>query len=124
EFMGNEKEFEQNIMDILDQIIDCLELPEIESVGRQKQIRFSEFQIIIDIIVRHKDDSATIFEVKKPNLKYPHTGTSEQVKAIGQLLLYQNIFQIKTGVKPRLALIDNKIFERTVFTFLNNELPI
>ena len=124
EFDGNEKDFEANIIENLDQIIELLGLPEIKAVGRQKQIRFHGGQIIIDIVIRHIDGSATIIEVKKLNKKNKWVSPFAQMQAIGQLLLYQNIFEAKTNVKPRLILIDNKIHERTCLAFMNNNLPI
>lgn len=124
EFSGPEKEFESNVIEHIDEICNFLDLPEIESIYRQRQIRASDFQIIMDIVIRHTDKTATIFEVKKANEKHPHTGTSNQMQAIGQMLLYQNVFESVTGGKPRLVLIDNKIYERTLWAFINNQLPI
>lgn len=124
EHIGKEKEFENNVYENLDQIIDIMELPSIKVVERQKQIRMDNFQIKMDIAIRHIDGSATIFEVKKTNKKHPATSPFQQMQAIGQLLLYQNVFQIRTGVKPRLVLIDNKIHKRTYYSFLEDKLPI
>jgi hypothetical protein len=123
-FEGSEKEFENNVIEHLNEICNFLDLPPIESVHRQRQIRCDGFQIIMDIVVRHTDLTATIFEVKKGNNKHPSTGTFNQMQGIGQLLLYQNIFELTTGGKPRLVLIDNKIHERTLWAFSNNNLPI
>lgn len=124
EFMGTEKDFEENVILHLEQICECLELPKIESIHRQKIIKMSGIQGKMDIVVRHTDQTATIFEVKKVNTKYPSTGTSNQMQGIGQLLLYQNLFEAKTGGKPRLVLIDSKIFERTYLSFIGNNIPI
>lgn len=124
ELIGKEKEFEDNVKLHLVDICECLGLPEIESVHQQKQIRTEGMQIILDLVVRHVDQTATIFEVKKYNNNEPHTGTNNQMQAVGQLLLYQNLFELKTGGKPRLVLIDNKIFYRTVMAFMGNNLPI
>lgn len=124
EFIGNEKQFEGNIIENIDQIVECLKLPKIKAVGRQKQIRFKGGQIIMDIVVRHVDDSATIFEVKKQNAKNKQVSPHAQMQAIGQLLLYQNVFEAKTNINPRLVLIDNKIHERTYLAFMGNNLPI
>lgn len=124
QFIGNESQFESNIIEHLEEICGFLDLPGIKAVHRQRQIRANGFQIIIDIIVRHIDDTVTIFEVKKVNSKNPTTGTYAQVQGIGQLLLYQNMYKAKTNVNPRLVLIDNKIYERTLFAFSGHELPI
>lgn len=124
EFMGNEKEFEENVFENLDQIVEGLGLPPITVKDRQVQIRFNGYQIIMDIVVRHKDGSATIFEVKKANEKHPMTSTSLQMNAVGQLLLYRSIFKARTNVDPRLILIDNKIHKRTYYAFLESKLPI
>jgi len=124
EFDGSEKEFEDNVAEHIEEICLHLDLPAIESIYRQRQIRMNGFQVIMDIVVRHLDQTATIFEVKKANSKHPSTGTFNQMQGIGQLLLYQNAFEMVTGGKPRLVLIDNKIYERTLWSFVNNELPI
>lgn len=124
EFLGNEKEFESNVFENLTELVGVLGLPPIKIAERQRQIRFTGGQIIMDIVVRHIDGSATIFEVKKANAKHPATSPHAQMQAIGQLLLYQNIFELKTNVKPRLILIDNKIHERTWLAFRGNNLPI
>lgn len=124
EFEGTEREFENNIVEHLEEICTFLSLPDIESIHRQKQIRAEGIQIIMDIVVRHTDETATIFEVKKASNKHPSHGPSNQLKGVGQLLLYQNLFESITGGKPRLVLIDNKIHERTLLAFANNNLPI
>lgn len=124
EHVGREKEFEDTVLENIEEICECLGLPAIESIHRQKQIRIDGFQVIIDIAVRHIDQTATIFEVKKYNNREPATGTYQQMQAIGQLMLYQNVFEAVTGGKPRLVLIDNKIFYRTALSFNGNNLPI
>lgn len=123
-FEGNEKEFEENVFENIDEICEGLGLPPVIIKARQKQIRLDGSQIVMDIVVRHSDDSATIFEVKKASRKHPQTSTHLQMQAIGQLLLYRNIFEAKTNVKPRLILIDNKIHRRTMCAFASNDLPI
>lgn len=123
-FDGCEKEFEENVFDHLEEICEGLELPRVTIKERQRQVRFDGNQIIMDIIARHEDDSATIFEVKKASRKHPATSTHLQMQAIGQLLLYRNIFKVKTNVTPRLILIDNKIHRRTMWAFADSDLPI
>ena len=124
ECIGKEKEFEQNVVDNIDLICDCLSLPEIYAVDRQKRIDVDNFSIKPDIIVRHLDDSFTIFEVKRYNDKYPGTGPALQMNAVGRLLLYGNVFEAVYKEKVRLALIDNKIYYRTYCAFSGNNLPI
>lgn len=124
EFKGNEKEFQENVVEHLEEICKFLDLPDIKYIHEQKQIRMSGFQVIIDIVVRHIDNTVTIIEVKKANNKHPSTGTFNQMQGVGQLLLYQNMFELKSGAKARLVLIDNKIYERTMFAFMGNSLPI
>lgn len=124
EFMGAEKEFEENVVDNIDQICYCLALPEIVAVARQKRFDVGGFAIIPDIIVQHKDGSLTVFEVKKANEKYPCTAPVNQMKAVGQILLYGNVLPEIFHREVRLALIDNKIYYRTVAAFMGNNLPI
>lgn len=123
-YKGSEKEYEKNVYDHLEEICDGLGLPKIVTAVRQKQIRFQGSQVIMDIVVRHIDESATIFEVKKINNKNPHTFTNEQTKAIGQMLLYKNIFEAKTNAKTRVILVAEKIHPRTMIVFCNNDLPV
>lgn len=124
EFIGGEFAFEEHIVEHLEEICEFLGLDEIRNVQRQKQIRADRFQVIMDIIVKHTDESVTIFEVKKFNNKYPANGPVNQMQGVGQVLLYQNIYELRFGVRPRLVLIDNKIYERTMMAFMNNALPI
>lgn len=121
---GNESDLEDNIIENLDLICQGMNLTPPNIVWRQKRIDTDGFSIKPDIIVRHQDHTVTIFEVKKTNHKYPSTGTTNQMNAVGQLLLYGNVFFSKSGVFPRLALIDNKIYYRTYCAFLGNKLPI
>ncbi|MCD8190419.1 MAG: hypothetical protein LUD78_09420 [Clostridiales bacterium] len=124
EFVGNEKRFEENIVENIDLICMGLGLPEIAKIGEQKMIKVDGFFIRPDIIVRHVDGSMTVFGVKKVNEKYPATGPANQMTAVGQLLLYGNVLSAKTDGKVRLALIDNKIYYRTYCAFVGNRLPI
>ncbi len=124
EFIGKEKDFENHIVDHIDYINGALGLPDIEAIFRQRQLRIDGFQCIVDILLRHKDDTVTIIEVKKQNAKYPSSGTFNQMQAVGQMLLYQNVYEALTGGKPRLVLIDTKIFTRTLWAFKGNDLPI
>lgn len=124
ECIGREKNFEENILENIDLICECLGLPDIANVGTQKMIKADGFFIKPDIMVRHKDGTMTVFEVKKANEKYPSTGTSNQMNAVGQLLIYGSVLSEIINSKVRLALIDNKIYYRTFCAFLNNQLPI
>ena len=123
EFKGNEKEFESYIIDNLDDIVDCLGLSKVAEVHRQKQFRFPSGQIIVDILIVHKDRTLTVFEVKKPNENNNWTSPHAQMQAVGQLLLYKTIIK-EAFAEPRLVLIDNKIHSRTVLAFTEGRLPI
>lgn len=123
-FVGNESRFEESIVENIEEICDGLHLPPIHSIGRQRLIKTSGFQIKPDILVRHTDESLTVFEVKKTNEKYPATGPSNQMGAVGQLLLYGNVLEAIIQSPIRLALIDNKIYYRTYCAFLGYNLPI
>ena len=124
ECQGKEKDFEDNVVDNMDLICDCLGLPPIKFIDRQHRLRFKEFDIQPDIMVRHTDDTMTIFEVKKASEKYPSTGTYNQMAAIGQLLLYKSMIKRIINAPTRLALIDNKIYYRTFLAFTEHKLPI
>ena len=124
EFIGDEKAFEGYIFENIDEICAGLKLPPVIAKDRQRLIKCDDFQIKPDILVRHIDGTMTVFEVKKANEKYPSTAPFNQMQAIGQLLLYQNVLQAKILQPVRLALIDNKIYYRTYCAFVGNKLPI
>ena len=123
-FEGSERDFEKHIIENIDLICESIGLPDIYAIRQQKQIRFEKSLIVMDILIRHIDGSATIFEVKKTNDKNPHTSTREQVSSIGQMLLYKNVFKAKTGVEPRVALLTDKLLYRTMVVFNETELPL
>ena len=123
-FIGNEKIFEDYIYENIDEMCDGLGLARIRAKDRQRMIHFENFQIKPDILIRHDDETMTVFEIKKANEKYPATGTFHQMNAIGQLLLYQNVLQAKINAPVRMALIDNKIYYRTYYAFHSHKLPI
>ena len=124
ELVGNEKDLEDNIVKNIKEICTGLYLPEIKEIGRQKMIDAGGFYIKPDIMIRHIDGTMTIFEVKKDNSKYPSTGTTNQMNAVGQLLLYKNVIESIIDGLVRVALIDNKIHYRTYCAFIGNRLPI
>lgn len=124
EFIGNEKEFEDDIFENIEEICEGMHLPKVIAKGRQRMFSVDGFFIKPDIIVRHIDGTMTIFEVKKASLKYPSTGTVNQMNAVGQLLLYGNVMQSIIQSPVRLALIDNKLYYRTFCAFAGNNLPI
>lgn len=124
EFIGNEKAFEDHIFGNIEEVCAGLGLPAIIAKDRQRMIHCDNFQIKPDIMVRHIDGTMTVFEVKKANEKHPATAPANQMQAIGQLLLYQNVIQAKIEAPVRLALIDNKIYYRTYCAFIGNNLPI
>ncbi|OUS72990.1 hypothetical protein B1748_23565 [Paenibacillus sp. MY03] len=124
DFIGNESEFESHILEHIDDLLDGMSLPPKRVVLRQKQFRFDNTQIIIDLLVQHTDRSITIFEVKKKSDRNPHTSPSLQVGAIGQLMLYKTIVGGIYDPNVRLVLIDNKIHFRTYLTIKTNNLPI
>lgn len=123
-FIGKEKDFEDHIYENIDEICAGLGLPAIMTTGRQCLIHRDGLQIKPDIIVRHIDGTMTVFEVKKANEKYPSTAPTNQMQAIGQLLLYGNVLEAMIDAPVRLALIDNKIYYRTFCAFIGNNLPI
>lgn len=123
-FVGNEKAFEDEIVRDIEEICEGLFLPPVKTKDRQRLIKVSGFHIKPDILVRHEDGTMTIFEVKKTNEKYPATGTTNQLNAVGQLLLYGNVIEQIIKAPVRLALIDNKIYYRTFCAFDGYGLPI
>lgn len=124
EFVGNEKDFEGHLLLHIDLICEALGIPEPENVLRQQQICVDGFICRPDIIICHKDQTLTVIEVKKASTKFPSLGAANQMGAVGQLLLYQNVLEAMVGSRPRLVLADNKIYFRTYCAFLGNSIPI
>lgn len=124
EFVGNERNFEEDIFGNIEEICEGMHLPPVISKDRQRLFHCDGFQIKPDIIVRHIDGSMTVFEVKKASEKHPATATVNQMNAVGQLLLYGNVLEAIICSPVRLALIDNKIYYRTFCAFAGNDLPI
>lgn len=122
---GKEKDFEDRIVECICELCYGLGLPPLEKLYRQKEYHIDDFKIRPDLIVHHTDNSITVFEIKKANEKYPSTATTNQMNAVGQLLLYKSILSsIHKDKKIRVALIDNKIYKRTFFAFAQVKLPI
>lgn len=122
---GKEKDFEDKIAECICDLCYGLGLPPVKKLLRQKEYRIDNFKIRPDLIVHHSDNSITVFEIKKANEKYPSVGTSNQMNAVGQLLLYKNVLStLNKGKKIRVALVDNKIYKRTFFAFAQVKLPI
>lgn len=124
-FIGKEKEYEEYVSNYLDEICDALNLPKVKRVIRQKRFDFPSFAIQPDIIVIHEDMTYSVFEVKCVNEKNPQVSGAEQVRGIGQLLLYKSVLkELNNGASPRMFLVDQKIHFRTVCVFSDEKLPI
>ncbi len=123
-FIGKEKDFENYIVENIEEISQGLRLPPVVQVLNQKQFRFADTQIKIDIITAHLDDTITFYEVKKTNTKNKQVSKTEQCKAIGQILLYRNYLKEATEKEVRAVLVDEKIYKRTLLVFSEQKLPI
>lgn len=123
-FQGNEKKYESYILENIKEICDILKLPNIKEIKRQQRFNLDGFSIIPDIVIYHQDRTVSIFEVKCSNPKYPSNITTEQTRAIGQMLLYKNVLEEILKTQIRVYLIDQKIHKRTFFIFGNHKLPI
>ena len=122
---GKESDFESRIYNCLVELCYGLGLSPIRKVERQKLYSFEGYRMKPDIMVFHTDGSITVFEIKKANEKHPSTGTFNQMNAVGQLLLYKSVLHsLYPKSKIRLALVDNKIYKRTFYAFLQVKLPI
>ena len=122
-FKGREKDFENYIIENTKDICAQAGLPPVSKIEQQKVIQLPNFKIIIDIFIIHKDNTGTIFEVKKTNLKYNQHSPNEQLKSIGQLMLYRNVVSERFNT-PRVYLVSDRIFKRTFCVFKDAKLPI
>ena len=123
---GCELDLQHNFVDNLMDICKGLNLCPPKYVFEQKRYD-SEcigFSIITDVIVKHTDNTLTIFERKKASKNHPHTGPVEQMKGIGQCLLYKNVYEALMESPVRVALVDEKIHPRTFLAFSGFKLPI
>lgn len=123
-FIGKEKEFEDYVVENLNDLCDGLGLPKVKKVKRQKRYTMDTYSIKPDLIVIHDDDTYSVFELKCTNEKHPSTSVAAQTAAIGQLLLYRSTLNEKYKVTPRMFLVDTKIHPRTVCVFSDLKLPI
>lgn len=116
-FHGNENEYINNFLLDVNTIFEKFGFPEIKSIEQQKRVGSR----IIDIFIVHKDLSCSVLEVK---CKKEKISLDEQFKSIGQILMYDDIFQHQYKVAPRLFLVDQKIYIDTWKIILRNKLPI
>ncbi len=123
-YIGKEREYEEYVKENLYDICENLGLAPIIEIQQQPRFEIDNFSIKPDLIVIHKDNTVSIFEIKKTNSKYPSTAPNEQCRAIGQILLYKNIIETISKKKTRAFLVDEKIHIRTLHTFKGNNLPI
>jgi len=123
-FKGDEKRFEKYIYNDLSDICNNLGYADIKKAEMQHVIKTANYKIIPDIMIWHKDGTGTIFEVKVTNSNNPQTSPNEQIKSIGQLLLYRSVIKEKYGEFPRVFLITDQLFEKTFHIFADNDLPV
>lgn len=122
---ASESEYEDYILENLDQIIEGAGLPPILSVDRQRSVLSGGYCARPDIFIVHEDHTATVIEVKcVGSRKGSYFDASSQVAAIGQLLLYGTMIEQRKGVRPRLMLIDNRIHPQTYLTITSCNLPV
>ena len=123
-YIGIEKDYEKFIVNNIEDICDGLNLPKIETIKQQPRYNLEMFSIRPDIIVYHVDGTYSVFEIKCSRNKYPSEGAYNQAQAIGQLLLYKSVLKEINGASPRMFLVDQKIYTRTVCVFSEMQLPI
>ena len=123
-FKGNEKKFEKYVYDNLSDICNNLDFANIKKAEMQHVIKTANYKIIPDIMIWHEDGTGTIFEVKVTNLNNPQTSPNEQIKSIGQLLLYRSVIKEKYGKFPRVFMVTDQLFEKTFHIFAHNDLPV
>lgn len=122
---GKESDFEEKVYSCLVEICYGLSLAPLTDIKRQKLYLYDGYRIKPDLITFHTDNSITVFEIKKANDKHPCTGTTNQLNAVGQLFLYKSILQARNPKKKiRLAIVDNKIYKRTMYAIADSRLPI
>lgn len=118
-FDGSEKDIENHIFDnIIDISLNC-GWGEIEKAQQQLHASFVGGRIIVDISIIHKDNTATIIEVKNNK-----RNRIDVFSAIGQLLFYTNKLGLLWGAKPRMVIAMPEIDYEIYKTIKDYRLPI
>ena len=111
---NNELEYQNELLNYIHDICFKLELPDIKEI--YKNYDFSSYgrRAKFDILIQHKDDTITIIECKYSKDVSPGERLINQVKGMGQLILYGEMFKLNKGVSARLYLSDEKPEELTL----------
>lgn len=123
-YKGKEKDFQKYFIENIEEICGKLELPKIKQIQEQKRYAYDGFTIQPDIIVNHDDDTYTVFELKCSNYRNPMVSPNEQLKSLGQLLLYKSVLKARNGVSPRLFLVDTKIHKKLMMIYSEMDIPV
>lgn len=100
---GSEKDIEMHITENVHDIASGCHWPEVSITKNQFPLPLGKHPKIADIFIRHTDNTGTIVEIKK------YRNLSEQIYAIGQVLLYGELVCVLLGNYPRLVIASDYI---------------
>lgn len=118
-FTGNELDIQKHIVENIKDICENCFFGDVDYCIENRKIQGKlKSGIIFDILVYHKNKTATLIEVKK------YTSDMNLLSAIGQLLYYAEILKITLDNYPRLIIASNFIPNSLRATIKANNLPI
>jgi len=118
-FLGKEKDLESYILENIHDIALNCNWGEIEKVESQKSIKTKNGRIQVDILIYHKNGTATLIEVKQSR-----TNKNSTLSAIGQLFYYSTVIKSWCENKPRLVIVSDQILPELYETVKDNNLLI
>lgn len=103
--LNNEKEFQFELVKYLDDIFEKLQITAPAKIEINKDVNAGGKRVKYDIYITHEDNTRSIIECKYDKDVSPGMRLINQVKGIGQMMLYNEIHKdcLKTGARMFLA---------------------
>jgi hypothetical protein len=111
---NNEGEYQIELLKYLNDICLKLEFAFPKKVHTNVDYQIAGRRVKFDILIEHVDETITIIECKYSKDVSPGERLIKQVKGIGQIMLYGEMFFSGNGIRPRLFISDEKPEELTL----------
>lgn len=105
---AGEKEYQAHLVTYLADVFQKAGISPIHRLLTNHEISAQQRRIKCDIYIIHEDRTVTIIECKYSKDNSPGERLINQVKGMGQVLLYKEIHLIASGITPRIFLADEK----------------
>lgn len=115
-FKGDKSEYKKYILNNLNDILERIGLSPIKEI-------LSGPEYLNTLLIKHEDDTISILEIMHSDSQCSNRAT-DQCKTIEELLLYKLKIKESCGINPRVFLIAEKIYSKTVCMLLEMELPV